>query len=187
VKSTTSLVSGMAALGVIGAAAFGATSIASSMTPGAQVKLAAVGAPSVLPQDPPAPSPAPPATSTSTAPAQDVPSAEQIVNLCNQFTDPGVPYQSKVNLVENGINPQQGRIMERELKKAQQNGNFPETFTVADLQSTGPNMASANVSISGPKFAGPVVKYLVFTNIGGNWLLQEDAALALLQAAAATN
>ena len=190
-KSTTSLAAGIAALGVIGAAALGATSIASSLMDGgaAQVELAAVGAHpgSVLPPDPPPPAPSPAPPATSPAPTQELPTAEQIVNLCNQFTEPGVPYQSKVNLVENGINQQQGFAMQHELKKAQQNGNFPETFTAADIQSAGPNMASSNVSISGPKFAGPVVKYLVFANLGGNWVLQEDAALALLQAAASTN
>jgi len=188
VKSTTSVVAGIAALGVIGAAALGATSLAPSLTPAAQVTLAAVGglSGSVLPQNPP-PSPSPAPTTTTPAPAQELPTAEQIVNLCNQFTEPGVPYQSKINLVENGITAQQGFVMDHQLKKAQQNGNFPESFDATDIQSTGTNMASANVAISGPKFAGPVVKLIVFTNVGGNWILQQDAALALLQAAAATD
>ena len=41
----------------------------------------------------------------------------------------------------------------------------------------------ADVAISGPRFAGPVTEHLAFVNQGGNWVLQHDAALALLQAA----
>jgi hypothetical protein len=39
---------------------------------------------------------------------------------------------------------------------------------------------------SGPKFAPPVTKNLLFLDQGGYWILQHDAALALLQAATAT-
>jgi hypothetical protein len=46
----------------------------------------------------------------------------------------------------------------------------------------GPN-ATADVAISGPKFAGPVTKQLMFVNRGGNSTLSHDSALALLQAA----
>lgn len=48
-KSVKAIVTGVAALGALGAAAIGVTSIAA--VPAAQVQLAAVGAP--LPQDPP--------------------------------------------------------------------------------------------------------------------------------------
>lgn len=165
----------MAALAVLGGAAAG---IASVSAPATQVQLAAVGAP--IPQDPPPP-PAP-------APVgQGLPTPEQLSNLCTQATDPGVGYSTKVGLVENGINPDEGHVADHDLRKAYRNGNFPETFTVTNIVPAGPNIASAQVAIGGPKFAGPVVKQLVFVQQGGNWVLQHDAALALLQAATATN
>jgi hypothetical protein len=167
-----------AALAVIGGAAAGIASVAA---PVPHVQLAAVGAP--VPQDPPPPPPPPPAPAV---PGQ-LPNPEQLANLCNQVTDPGVSYTTKVGLVENGITPDEGHVADHDLRKAYRNGNFPETFTVTNIQPAGPNLASAQVAIAGPRFAGPVDKQLVFVNQGGNWVLQHDAALALVQAATATN
>jgi hypothetical protein len=114
-----------------------------------------------------------------------LPTAEQLASLCTQATDPGVSYTTKTNLVENGISPGEGHVADHDLRKAYRNGNFPEQFNVTNIQQAGPNMASADVAISGPKFAGPVTKQLVFINQDGNWILQHQAALALLQAATA--
>lgn len=167
----------VAAGAVIGGAAAGLSATTASVPPPtgqARVELAAVATP--LPQDPPPP-----------APGQNLPTPGQLSNLCNQVTDPGVSYTTKTSLVENGISPDEGHVADHDLRKAYRNGNFPETFTVTNIQPTGPNMASADVAIAGPKFAGPVTKQLVFVNQGGNWILQHDAAIALIQAATATN
>ncbi|ORW28842.1 hypothetical protein AWB91_02145 [Mycobacterium paraense] len=144
----------------LGAAAVGVTSVAP-----------VAAAP--LPQDPP--------------PAPGLPTPDQLANLCNQATDPGVSYTTKTNLVENGIAPDEGHVADHDLRKAYRNGNFPETFAVTNIAPAGPNMAQADVAISGPRFAGPVEKHLAFVNQGGNWVLQHDAAIALIQAATATN
>lgn len=178
VKSVKSVATGVAALTAIGGAAAGVASIAAPIGLD-QVQLAAVGAP--LPQDPPPPPPAPPG-----APGQ-LPTADQLANLCTQVTDPGVNYRDKTNLVENGVPQNEGMVADHDLRKAYRNGNFPEQFNVTNIAPAGPNMAQADVGITGPKFAGPVNKHLVFVNQNGNWVLQHDAALALLQAATATN
>jgi hypothetical protein len=172
-----SVVISAAALAVIGGAAAGIGAVAAQSGP-AQVQLAAFGAP--LPLDPPPPPPPAPV-------GQGLPTPEQLTNLCIQATDPGVGYTTKVGLVENGINPEEGHTADHDLRKAFRNGNFPETFTVTNIVPAGPNMAAAQVAIGGPKFAGPVTKQLVFVQQGGNWVLQHDAALALLQAATATD
>lgn len=164
------IATGVAALAVVGGAAGGA----SVALPFDQVRLAAIDAP--MPQDPPPP-----------PPPGALPTPDQLSNLCNQATDPGVSYTTKNNLVENGINPDEGHVADHDLRKAYRNGNFPETFVVTNIAPAGPNMAQADVAISGPKFAGPVNKHLVFVNQGGNWILQHDAAIALIQAATATN
>lgn len=168
-KSVARSVAAFALIG--GVAGFG--SVAGVVAaPSPQVQLAAVGAP--LPQDPPP------------APGQ-LPTPEQLTNLCNQVTDPGVSYTTKTNLVQNGIAPDEGHVADHDLRKAYRNGNFPEQFAVTNIQPAGPNAATADVAISGPKFAGPVTKNLAFVNQGGTWVLQHDAALALIQAATATN
>jgi hypothetical protein len=175
-----SVATSVAAVGAIGAAAVGVTSVAFVPASPAQVQLAAVGVP--LPQDPPPPPPPPPAPGV---PGQ-LPSPDQLASLCTQVTDPGVNYRDKANLVENGVTQNEGMVADHDLRKAYRNGNFPETFAVTNIAPAGPNMAQADVAITGPKFAGPVTKHLVFVNQGGNWVLQHDAALALVQAAAST-
>jgi hypothetical protein len=163
----TFAVTGVAALGVVGVVA-GVTEAASvSPSVAAGVRLAAVDAPA--PQDPP--------------PAPNLPTPDQLSSLCNQATDPGVSYTTKTNLVQNGISPDEGHLADHDLRKAYREGKFPETFAVTNIAPAGPNAAQADVAISGPRFAGPVSKHLFFVNQDGNWILQHDAAIALLQAA----
>ncbi len=164
-----SIVISAAALAVVGGAAGGLSSDAAPAAPATGVQLAAIGAP--LPQDPVLP------------PGPGLPTPDQLANLCTQATDPGVSYTTKTNLVENGITPDEGHVADHDLRKAYRDGKFPETFNVTNIAPAGPNAAQADVAIAGPKFAGPVTKHLVFINQGGNWVLQHDAALALLQAA----
>lgn len=174
-----SVATSVAALAVLGGAAAGFACVAASVpSPAAQVQLAAVGAPygPALPQDPPPP-----------PPGQNLPTPDQLSSLCNQATDPGVSYTTKNNLVQGGISPDEGHVADHDLRKAYRNGNFPEQFTVTNIQPAGPNAATADVAISGPKFAGPVTKNLAFVNEGGNWILQHDSAIALIQIATATN
>jgi hypothetical protein len=168
-----SIATTVAALAVVGGAAVGVAAIAPPSGL-AQVQLAAVGAP--LPQNPPQNPPQDP-------PLPGLPSPDQLSSLCNQATDPGVSYTAKTNLVQNGISPDEGRVADHDLRKAYRDGKFPETFTVTNIAPAGPNTAQADVAISGPKFAGPVTKHLLFIDQGGNWILQHDSALALLQAA----
>ena len=168
--TTKSVATRVSALGAIGAAAVGVTSAAFVPASPAQVQLVAVGAPQ--PQDP-----LPPAA------GQNLPTPDQLSSLCNQATDPGVSYTTKTNLVENGISPDEGHVADHDLRKAYRDGKFPETFDVTNIAPAGPNAGQADVAISGPKFAGPVTKHLMFINQSGNWILQHDSALALLQAA----
>jgi hypothetical protein len=168
------LATGVAAVAAIGAAAAGMTSVASATTSALQVQPVALGAP--LPQDPPPPPPG----------APDLPSPLQLAKLCNQLTDPGVSFTTKQNLVQGGISPDEGHVADHDLRKAFRDGNFPEQFNATNIQPAGPNAASAEVAITGPKLAGPVTKQLAFVNEGGNWIFQHDAAIALVQAAAAT-
>jgi hypothetical protein len=152
----------------------GVAAVASSGASALQVRPVVLSAP----LDPPPPPP-------PGAPA--LPSPEQLSSLCNQLTDAGVSYTTKLNLVQGGISPDEGHVADHDLRKAFRDGNFPEQFNVTNIQPAGPNAASAEVAITGPKFAGPVSKPLVFVNEGGNWIFQHEAALALVQAATATN
>lgn len=162
---------GVAALATIGAAAAGATTLTFSAAP--QIVPVVFNAP----LDPPPPAPGQP----------PLPSPEQLADLCTRVTDPGVNYETKVGLVENGIPSGEGHVADHDLRKAFRNGNFPEQFNVTNIQPVAPNAVKADVAITGPKFAGPVEKNLAFIDQGGTWVLQHDSALALVQAATATN
>ncbi|MBS4727154.1 hypothetical protein MSM1_01815 [Mycobacterium sp. SM1] len=160
------LATGLAAVAVIGAAADGAASHPAVF----QVQPVALESP--LPLDPPPPPPG-------------LPTADQLSSLCAQVTDPGVSYTTKTSMVQGGISPEEGHVADHDLRKAYRDGKFPESFTVTNIQPAGPNAATADVAISGPKFAGPVTKHLLFVNEDGNWVLSHDSALALLQASTA--
>jgi hypothetical protein len=162
---------GVAAVATIGAAAAGATTLTFSAAP--QIVPVVFNAP----LDPPPPAPGQP----------PLPSPEQLADLCTRVTDPGVNYETKVGLVENGIPPGEGHVADHDLRKAFRNGNFPEQFNVTNIQPIPGNGVKADVGITGPKFAGPVEKTLVFVDQGGTWMLQHDSALALVQAATAVN
>jgi hypothetical protein len=161
---------GVAAVATIGAAAAGATSLASSGAPALQVAPVVVSAP----LDPPGQFP--------------LPSPEQLSDLCNQVTNPGVNWKDKNNLVANGISSPEGHDADHLLRKAFEHGNFPEQFAVSNIeQIPAPGAVKADVAITGPKFPAPVTQNLVFIDQGGTWVLQHDAALALVKAASAVN
>jgi hypothetical protein len=177
------LATGAAAVAAIGAAAaavtFAASGVSSAHPAAAPAQPAAVGVPFPL-DPPPPPPPAPPG-----APAA-LPSPEQLSSLCSQVTDPGVSYETKFGLVENGISGDEGHVADHDLRKASRDGNFPEQFNVTNIQPVAPNAVTAEVAITGPKFAGPVTKNLAFIDQGGTWVMQHDSAIALVQAATAT-
>jgi hypothetical protein len=167
------LATGVAAVATIGAAAAGMASAVAGGASALQVRPVVLGAP----LDPPPPPPG----------APPLPSPEQLSDLATRVTDPGVSYETKFGLVENGISADEGHVADHDLRKAFRNGNFPEQFNVTNIQPVGPNGVTADVAITGPKFAGPVNKQLAFVDQGGTWVLQHDAAIALVQAASATN
>lgn len=162
---------GVAALATVAGAAAGAAAVTFGAAP--QVVPVVLNAP----LDPPPPAPGQP----------PLPSPQQLADLCNRVTDPGVSYETKVGLVENGIPPGEGHVADHDLRKAYRNGNFPEQFNVTNIQPIPGNGVKADVAITGPKFVGPVQKTLVFVNQGGTWMLQHESALALVQAASAVN
>jgi hypothetical protein len=165
---------GVAAVAAIGAAAAGVTSVASGGWAGTpatlEVRPIALGVP--LPLDPPPPAP-------------NLPTADQLSNLCTQVTDPGVSYTTKTNLVQGGMSPDEGHGADHDLRKAYRDGKFPLSFNVTNIQPAGPNAVTADVTTSGPKLAAPVTENLTFVDENGNWALRHDSAMALLQAATA--
>ncbi len=170
-RSLKAIATGVAALGAIGAAAIGVTSIAA--TAGATpVQLAAFGAP--LPQDP-APAPAP-------APGVNAPTADQLTGVLNSLADPSVPFANKSNLVEGGISGTQAHLADHEFKKAADKGDFPLSFNISNIQPGAAGSVTADVAVTGPRITTPVTQNLTFLNQGG-WVLSRASAMQLIQAA----
>jgi hypothetical protein len=173
-KSVKAIATGVAAIGAIGAAAIGVTSIASLPAgSAAQVQLAAVGAP--LPQDPPPPAPVP-------APAAGIPTSAELTGLLNSLADPSVSFTSKSNLVEGGIGGTEAHIADHKLQKAAKNGDLPLAFNITNIQPAAGGSVTADVAVSGPKLANPVTQNVTFIN-QGSWMLSRSSAMELLQAA----
>jgi hypothetical protein len=167
------LATGAAAVAAIGAAAaavtFTASGVSSAHPAALQVQTVAMGAP--LPIDPP--------------PAADLPTDGDLSSLLTNLTNPGVSYKNKTGLVEGGISPNDGRGADHDLREAYQAGKFPLAFDVSNIQPAGPNAATADVAITGPKHPAPVTQNYRFVEQGG-WMMSHDSAMALLQAISAS-
>lgn len=159
------LATGMAAAAAIGAVAAGATSTGPVAL---QVKPAVFGAP--LPMDPP--------------PGADLPTAGDVSSLLTNFTNPGVSYHSKKGLVDT-FSDDEGRTADHQLRQAYEAGKFPLAFDVSNIQPAGPNAATADVNITGPKNPAPITQHMAFVDQGG-WKVQHDSAVALMQAISAS-
>jgi hypothetical protein len=156
---------GAAAVAAVGAAAAGLTSFGA--TSAFQVQPVALGVP--FAQDPPPPAPG-------------LPTAGELSSLCTNLTNPGVNYHSKTGLVAGGINDNDGRVADHDLREAFRAGKFPQSYDVTNIQQGAPNTATADVAISGPKFPTPVTRNLTFVNQGG-WAISPQSAQELVQAA----
>lgn len=161
------LATGAAAVAAIAAAAAGVTSFATGSISAVQVQPVAVGVP--FAQDPP--------------PAPGLPTAGDLSSLCTNLTNPGVNYHSKTGLVAGGINDNDGRVADHDLREAFRAGKFPQSYDVTNIQQGAPNTATADVAISGPKFPTPVTRNLTFVNQGGAWAIAPNSAQELVQAA----
>jgi hypothetical protein len=162
------LATGAAAVAAIGAAAAGVTFAASAAPSMPAVQPVVLGVP--FAQDPP--------------PAPGLPSAGDLSSLCTNLTNPGVSYHSKTGLVAGGLSDSDGRVADHDLRQAFRDGKFPQSYDVSNIQPAGPDGASADVAISGPKFPAPVTQNLTFVNQGG-WVISPQSAQVLLQAATA--
>lgn len=155
------LATGVAAVAAIGAAAAGVTAQAGSPPAFQPVVFSAP-----LPAD-------------QTA---SLPTPAQLTTVLTGLADPGVPFASKSGLVEGGVSPTEASLADHALQKAAKKGQLPLSFNVSNIAPAGPNAATADVAVSGPKLAAPVTQSVTFVNQGG-WMLSRDSAMSLLQAA----
>jgi hypothetical protein len=158
-----SLANGVAAVAAIGAAAAGVTCIASVTAALPQVQPAVFSAP--LPLDP-------------VAPGADIPTPDQLATVLNTLQDPSVSFAQKDYLIEGGV-PVPASLADHELQKAAAKGSLPLTFNFTSITPTGPGVAAATLTATGPHLA-PTYENLTFVDQGG-WKLSRDSAMTLMQ------
>ncbi len=156
-----SLATGVAAVAAIGAAAAGVT-CAASVT---------ATLPAVQPVVFSAPLPLAPV-------GADMPTPDQLATVLNTLQDPSVPFANKGYLVEGGI-PVPASLADHELQKAAAKGSLPLTFNFTSITPTGPGVAAATLTATGPHLA-PTYENLTFVDQGG-WKLSHDSAMTLIQ------
>ena len=154
------LVTGVAAAALVGAAAAGVTSIAS----GAPVAERPAVAPMVfgvpMPLD------------------ANVATKDELTSVLVGLADPnGGPFQTRSGLVQGGVGFFEGRTADRMLAKANQQGILPLAFDVNNIRSSG-GAATASVTASGPQLAARTQDVsFVYDN---GWKLSKASATALL-------
>lgn len=169
-------VSGAAMLGLLVAAAVGAAVpmgglTASSASPTATtvtsftVVPASWDVPSDVPDDP----------------ADTTPTSDELSGLLYSLADPGVSALAKGGLVEGGIGAGEAIYADRAFKNANRDGFLPLAFTVSNVKPTGPGLAAAAVTITGPKTQAYTTQ-VNFVNQDG-WKISKASAISLIQAA----
>jgi hypothetical protein len=155
------LTTGIAAAALVGAAAAGVTSIASS---------APVTAPAISPVVFGAP-----------LPLDQGDISGQLSSVLYGLAQPGGSFHSdKSGLVEGGVGIIEGRAADRALANANQQGQLPLSFQVANVRQAG-NTATAAVTVSGPQLA-PRTQDVTFVNDGQHWMVSRASAMAVLSA-----
>lgn len=118
------------------------------------------------PQDPP--------------PAVTLPGAEQLTGILDNLVDPQVPAEVKSGLVAGGLQHHQADVLDHQLRRLGRHGGLPLTFTAANITSTGPETASADITVTGPALPSPVTKPVTFTDQNG-WMLSQNGADELME------
>ena len=151
----------IAAAAIIGTAAGGATTLATTVQGGSPaVEPVVFGTP--MPQDP----------------AADLPTAEQLYGVLYGLADPNVPFAAKSNLVEGGIGRIEARAGDGLMKNAVAKGQLPLNFSVANIAPAAAGAASASVTATG-NGVGPITQNIVFVNQGSWKLSRASAGLVL--------
>lgn len=116
-----------------------------------------------------------PAPTTSSQQAAAVPTAEELTVLLDQASDPNVPVEEKVNLVEGGAEAPE--IFDQIAALKEQQGASVVITGVAEGDIPGTLIANAVINQPGQE---PINVQAQFIKQGGNWMLQKSFACALI-------
>lgn len=116
-----------------------------------------------------------PAPTTTSQQASAIPTAEDLTALLEQASDPAVPVEEKVNLVEGGAEAPE--IFDQIAALKAEQGATVQITGVAKGDVPGTLIANAVINQPGQE---PINVQAQFINQGGNWMLQKAFACALI-------
>lgn len=116
-----------------------------------------------------------PAPTTTSQQASAIPTAEDLTALLEQASDPAVPVEEKVNLVEGGAEAPE--IFDQIAALKAEQGATVQITGVAEGDVPGTLIANAVIDQPGQE---PINVQAQFINQGGNWMLQKAFACALI-------
>lgn len=107
-----------------------------------------------------------------------VPSADQIVAVMAELTDPDIPAANKGNIVTPGFSPDEAGTIDDHLNQMRAKGRvLPLTYFVTNVQLAPNNLAGATLETQATH-ARPIV----LVDQGGHWLITRDTAIEELDA-----
>lgn len=114
------------------------------------------------------------------ATADPLPDPGELVAIMNAFSNPAVPGANKAGEVEGGLDVPAVNALDASMRLAERRGEFPLSYSAANITSLGPNRVSADITVSGPRIPQGVTRPVRFFYDGGRWLLGQDSALELI-------
>lgn len=133
---------------------------------------------------------APPATAYADCgdPGQDpctgpVPTADEVVGILQQLTDPNIPAANKGDIVTPGFSPDEAGTIDNHLTRMEAFGGLlPPDFVLTDIESAPAKFAGATVATNGGYKHAIHPRPLVLVDQGGHWLITHDTAMDVLDA-----
>jgi hypothetical protein len=120
--------------------------------------------------------------SPATAYADPVPTADEVVAIMADLTDPGIPAANKGNIVSPGFSPDEAGTIDDHMQKMSASGVLPLNFVVTDIQPAPGNLAGATVACTGSYHQTTPPGPVVLVNQGGRWLITHDTAWTAMDA-----
>ena len=118
--------------------------------------------------------------SPATAYADPVPTADQVVAIMAELTDPNIPAANKANVVTPGFGPEEAGTIDDHLN--QMRDILPLSFVVTDIEPAPNNFAGATLATTGSLNQVSAAKPIALVEQGGHWLITHDTAMTALNA-----
>jgi hypothetical protein len=109
-----------------------------------------------------------------------VPTADEVVAVLAELTDPGRPAANKTDIVTPGFTPEEAQTIDDHLNQLNARGLLPLNFVVTDIQSAPNDSAGATVTVTGTFEQRSAPGPIVLIDQGGHWRITHDTGMTAL-------